>query len=531
MRALILLAFMILSGPLVLDAIPARAADPCEDPVAALCGSQAKPPIVTPDQIRLEVKAAQVKQEAISLTGDMDADRKVALPRFKRYIGSLYTVLLAHFKKQGVTEATIKAKIKAIQLQLTKGFLSGKMGPADKRLARRVSTAQMVGPGEISKLPSGPRTDEDLEKYYKWCGADGLLAQAFYNPTSHSFVMCPGYLLSVINSGSLDTLGRIVGHELTHSASSNGDFLKHLDRYGPYISCVEANFSGRMESVEHVMAELGAPAQARLSALEKEILAKPGDHSAELISVRDQMRIARDQVPDLKDIQDWTADAIGHQPGIAEMHASELVADAGGALSLVELAKKLPKRERAAALTAGMKGFCAAKASGAKRAKYGPLSDDGEHPPTQLRIENFFNMPEVRLALGCKQLAGIAPSCTIAGQAPVAVRCDAKSGGPSATECEKRITTELKGAGCKLGGLSCPASDGHAVECLVNSSNCQLGQSIKGSNQIVCADKSRLADFKATKPPVPGICVDKPVPIPANQLASPKSTAGPAQPH
>lgn len=537
MRALVI-AIMLLQAAAPSLGVAATV-DPCEDPVAAVCGARSAEIQVSANQIRAEVKKALGPSALAGATDDAAVDG-VAISKFKKYIDEVYKSLLAHFAKRGISEAAITAQVKKIQAQVAHEYSSGRMGVptagahqlTNAELAKNAATARMVGPKDIARLPAGVfKAQADVERYYEICGADGLVSQAYYRASSHEIFLCPGYLLEVLNSGTLEMMNGIVAHELTHATISHGKFISQLDRYSDFLSCIQDNYSGQLESVEHVISELGAPAQARLVALEKELLARPGDHSAELLNIRNSMRIARDQVRDIRNIADWTAELLGRVPNVAEMHASELVADLGAVRAAVGMARKLPQSQRVEALSKALRSSCARLENIAKVTKYGPLKEDGEHTSSEFRIINFFNAPEVRLALGCKRLVGPLPWCGPKGRAPLVAHCDLGSGGSSASDCQQRVTHELKKANCKITAADCGASDGKSVDCVIDSSNCQLGQYPKGLAQMTCTDKSLPADFSATAPPVLGVCVDKPSSRKLTETPTPPSTAGTAESH
>ncbi len=53
--------------------------------------------------------------------------------------------------------------------------------------------------------------------YIEHCGKDGLNNQASYDPKLNQVILCNGFLLSLINFGTIYGIDFFVGHELTHS--------------------------------------------------------------------------------------------------------------------------------------------------------------------------------------------------------------------------------------------------------------------------------------------------------------------------
>lgn len=499
--------FLLFSITVLAFGAQATAADLCTEPIKAICEAPITVPQVTEEQIRAEVAKKSSSKELTSLSGDAAADAS-AIPEYKKYISEVSKRIAAKFAAMGIKESDIKARIAKIVESVAKNIEDGRIGPP-LASSGPLSDADLAAKVRSVTLEEQPTSDAEAESFYYSCGVDGMVSQAFYSPDSNTFVLCPGFLLETLNSGSIYSLDEVVAHELSHSVDGEATSVRH-DKYVPYLSCVQDNYAGEFNTADEVLKQLGQPAQDRLKMHLDELKKDPGAHAAEILDTQDQMRIAKQQVKRLTEERARIQAHLGHVPTIADTHAGELTADLGGSEALVRMLKDVPKEKRGRAVIGALKSDCDNSLSAAKTVKYGPLKDDALHPPESFRVGILFNNPELRLLLGCKDLTGKGPSCPAGKRSPLATRCTLAMGVTSATQCEKLILVDLQSAGCHFTDLGCGPFDGKVCDCSMDSSNCR--QPFKGPSpaNLACAGQGSKQDLKLIDSLIPGVCVVRP---------------------
>lgn len=491
-------------------------ADLCTDPIKAICEAPVPPERATADQIRSEALAGMGATRLTTLTGDASKDGDATV-EYRKYLDQVSKALQTRFEKAGIKPADIDAQIEKIQASVVRNLQNGKIGAPIEPSGPKSneSWARYV---RGTKFLSRPETAEDAEFFYEWCGVDGMTSQAVYTTSKNTFILCPGFLLYALNTGSLDSLNFIVGHELSHAV--DGSFrTNRAPKYRDYLDCVQKRHASRFETVEHVNEELWVPAQIRLQKHLAKLRELPGDHSAEILDAEDHTRIAMNQMKEFAELRETLKGILGREPTVAEMHSRELTADLGAYETILSLLRETPPSKRAGAIIATMRDSCEGTRNPAKVAKYGPLTDDSIHPPSSFRLESLLNHPKMKLLLGCGELAGDGTSCAAGETSPIGARCTRVKGFSSAGQCERLVGEKLKALGCKVSDLSCSTFDGVKSECLLGSENCKAAWRPKGSKQLACdaPEKPQLLESLGI-----GVCVS----LSRDAAATPADGAG-----
>ena len=483
------------------------ASDLCEEPAKTICSAPKSSAPVTEETIRDEASKVLGAKGLKTIYSKHGVSRS-AVKEYKEYVKTVYTLLLDHFEKNGIPRSAIQAKIESIKERVATDLIAGKMGSSahssgpksNQALAKRTKSA---------KVSFFPTNEAEAESFFEDCGVDGLTFQAYYADDRNVMTLCPGYLLNVLNSGGLDSMEIVVAHELTHGVDA-GPGEPQFARYEKFGSCIQNNYANNFEKIDHVIEELGDPAQARLEKKMNELKAAPGDHALEIVQVELMMKNAKGQVKDLKATRQYLSKKLRRSPQEAETHSWELISDLGGTESLVEHLRTLPKEKRAMALSQSARMFCGDNADAIKLIKYGPLKDDSSHPPREFRINLLMNNPEVRLLMGCKKLEAPGPWCAASESNVMTARCTRETGIELASQCEDALYKRLRSAGCQPRDLSCDPGNGTEVACSIHSSNCKPASRAPGSSDsgtLSCGVATPAEELKVLGIPLPAVCI------------------------
>ncbi len=382
----------------------------------------------------LEARSAARKKKDLAGENKSVKDLHESMKLYSLVLNRAQDLVMAEFKKLGITEEDFNRRIAAAQKNLADGvadlksFQGNNSGIEASTIGNTLQSVEIV---TVRKFKD-PKEEGNSYSFYTACGVDGLEANAYYQDIDNKFRICPGYLLGLLRTGSLDGLTFVVSHELGHSIGVERSVLNAPDdpakksvmlaRYQPFIKCVDENYSREFSSISDVgnyALQKGGPAlKARLKELQN---ANPVDLNEVLQAKRavESLDLERGETfEDLYDASNTAQRLFSSKPSPVQEHAQELCADAIGYVGLErQLAPMHPPADPWQTFMDQFHPLCERDKSPYRKLKYGPTGDDGLHPTTKYRIEAALRYPGIRKALGCRSLepVGGRPFCSLDG--------------------------------------------------------------------------------------------------------------------
>ena len=452
-------------------ALAAHADQPayCDHPFDAVCNSQtkSKPTLAREDLHEKIASTLEAELKEGDLFGKISSNTTTALDQYhaaiqagdpaakskaiallresmKSYslvLNRAQDLILAEFKKLGISEDDLNRRLAMIRKDLADevgaipSFQGKVVGVGTTEIANTLQSAEIVS---VRKFKVAAEQEHSFD-FYRHCGIDGLESQAYYIDSDHGFRICPGFLLLVLRSGSLDGLTFVASHELGHSIGversvlgASNDSKKPpamVERYRPFLKCVEKNFARDFASIAekgNYILQKGLPAlKARLSELKK---AKPLDMD-EVIWAKRQIEMAEEKLDEMADTSQAVDRLFPPKASAVEQHALEICADAVAYSELDRLFTQHPPADPWQVFAAQFRPLCEHDKELYIKLKYGPKLEDGMHPTTKYRIEAALRDPGIRKALGCRPLDRPTdpPYCSLEGE----VRPTTLPGAPS----------------------------------------------------------------------------------------------------
>lgn len=468
--------------------------DLCTDPFGAICGSMS-PPRFTPQSIRAE---SPLKLDATP----------------KESVLTRYAVVLKHLRKVKITESALEAHIDQLNSRLSKILRSGHL-PFPK-FANAVKKVRYARPSEFLKNPDS----EEALVFFQTCGSDGMVNNAFFYKVTQRFILCPGFLLSALNEGSLSVIDTVVTHEISHSFDPIA-VPSHFDTYQGYLNCIDRHFTKDLVAADAAMTELDTNGRKRLET-KIQYLKKSGASAREIADYEESLEGISPQLDRIQGVVDRIEARTGAPATRAQTHCRELTADLGAWLTTAQLIKELPASQRRDHIARTFRPYCES-VSAVTQVKYGSLDDEGLHPSIDFRLRQFFNNPEVRGALGCENLVSLQPWCKPNGSVGMGARCGKDAKVATANGCESTLKSQLKSAGCRQNHLDCEPKQAQQFDCLWESDNCRgcTSRPASGTEQFVSGG-----------PPLGSVCLNPDASPPPQQRADPSGNprAGSAHP-
>lgn len=414
----------------------------CNDPLKVICATRrTNHPSVTHDQvcknIKEEVEAslpvtnafgtiASTFGEAIKL-GPRNANRKISsiAALYATALNGVYESIMKKFKAKGVTVKELEDRISQIREQLamrvenssrfktrnSKDLLSA------TNLAKKIRTIQWVIPGQ-EKVKGHPDSEvlKNLISFYRTCGANGLEVQAIYQANQNRMVICPGFLISLLEKGSVEGLTFLVSHEMGHSVDPLN--LPLLDSYQTFLSCLDKNYSNQMSSLSKVENDLKAKRIPTLKARLAELLKQSAPDKNEVLLVTHNIEMGEKSLGSIFWQSMNLKKIFSSEPSAIQSHAQELSADYFGIESVADLIEShTPPGSGETAQAAKRAIFAMQFGFFCDMQGVNPDRDNGTHPSFNFRVEYALKNPRIRAQLGCgSKTQGEKPWCSLSGE-------------------------------------------------------------------------------------------------------------------
>jgi hypothetical protein len=385
-----------------------KAPDICEDPVGFIC-SRPSPStkIWTEDEILKMASAADFKK--------LEPTSHSYFSDYKSRLSSINRTLMKLLAEKGITEKDILDRMSKLRRIAAENFRSGRMGPGDEtgpysneELAKVVEKVEIITPQRVLFL--GEKSGAGAV-YIEYCGTNLIETNGVYilgeKTDVDRFAICPGFLLSALNSGSLDAFNFVVPHELTHSvgpvsnpragikANYEAKSYPLFGKYQNFISCIDSNYSDRLQNPKILKEKV---LDYQIKSLK---LSAVGQNSESMQNIIVPLARGVSKTERLNSV-------LGREASSAESHAEEMVADLGANLSVVEVLKSSDVNKRPEIISATMNKFCEPEDL---TYRIFEILDNGTHPSDKLRIELLLKNPEIRNLLNCPNSNQSKPWC------------------------------------------------------------------------------------------------------------------------
>jgi hypothetical protein len=344
--------------------------------------------------------------------------REEAIKLYSLVLNRAQDLIFDEFKKIGISEADLNRRLTEIRknvadrVEKLPNFQNKILGVGSTEIANRVQTTDIISVRRF-KMPG--REGESLD-FYRSCGIDGLVVQAFYSESDRGFQICPGFLLDLLASNTLDSLTFVSAHELGHAIGVQVELSKsaeHLtpsapmaEHYRAYLGCVQKNYAKDFTSIEvkeNYILDTGLPSlKAKVVALEA---ANPVDVN-EVVVAKRWVEMAEEKVDAMDSIQEEVNHTFPPKASTVEQHSLELCADAVGYSGMEDLYRDHPSADPWQTFANQFGSFCAVVSDPYRKLLYGPVMEDGMHPTVDYRISAAMRDPVIRKALGCRPLDG-----------------------------------------------------------------------------------------------------------------------------
>jgi hypothetical protein len=273
--------------------------------------------------------------------------------------------------------------------------------------------------------------------YYTICGPDGLQVNAFYDSSSNSLKICPGFLMENLNdsNGRIEPLAMVLGHELGHSIDAEAHMpiqndatlirrFPHakVDRsshacYRNFLGCVDQKYItpnvehfGTLTSAVEQLKNRGVPGlKAELTRLQNE--ANPD--MDQIARVKSSLVTGQSRLNQYTSQRDTYIASHQNPNQVIVLQDKEMTADYNSVFALNDQLKSVPQDDRAAIASQAYRLFCGTPAGDRVHSILWGTQNDALHPPNQFRMEMTFRNPETRRLLGCNPISTPRPWCDI----------------------------------------------------------------------------------------------------------------------
>jgi hypothetical protein len=344
-----------------------------------------------------------------------------SVTRSKREFIESEKIIYEKLSVLGITKQDFSTRFELIKSQIIKTLKSSPSFAAKKLNGESLLDADIKALTATKPLTASDvmkMSDAQFKSYSEICGSKGLNVNALNDQQGH-IVVCPGFTLTLLQAGSLDTMDFVIAHELSHTidpTASLSDFRNienpNLDAFAPYLSCVENHHSDYfhdLTATKHRDLQLKA-AFSKCASVLKRIDAL--DPEAQLVSDQDlaYWNMNRDAAVDS------IRESLGNGFNNVTSHARELSADMMGTLISSKLLQMNVARSTQS--IRNQLSFLCDKPDSMKikvihdcfqdyKSETGlpppteDTTDDGLHPGESYRFKAYMSSPGVRAALGC----------------------------------------------------------------------------------------------------------------------------------
>lgn len=370
----------------------------------------------------------------------------------KAVFGGIAKLEAEILKKFGKNESQLKSYLASVRASLIKqvsqapefNFTSDEkeVRPSRQMVLQALNAVGFTSAVELSAQRT-PK-DEDLvaeidrnKGFFASCSDDGLAQNAYFDSRNKTLTVCPGLIFHYLfQSGTLESMSAIVGHEFGHSIDSKQvviphDSLVHFFESAPRASfdhsSTRSSFQSFLECIDHYF--IADPGE-RFTRLD-DVIKYLDSESIPKIKKKLELQLAINP-PDLEKIaglkqaililEEYLAGVkarlylSGRKNSVIQVQEGELEADYESSFVLRDQLAKAAPSKRSQLITSALQVYCSTPEEERNEAVYYGSHTDPTHPPRNFRIENYFRNPEIRALLGCTALGPEdRPWCSLAG--------------------------------------------------------------------------------------------------------------------
>ncbi|MGE3261862.1 MAG: hypothetical protein AB7K68_08800 [Bacteriovoracia bacterium] len=414
-----------------LDTAPPAAEEPmCQGTFESLCGQEPSRTALTAGDFRKKYfgeahwQSLQDLSRRILAAGQDRKEKKAALATYTQIVRAVQAQVGAAAAENGIPPGAIKRQLEEVKADFVKRLRAYPQFKNLRYTQKKIAAIQLFDADSLAGAEA-----EDIEDFYRSCGVDGLMTQAYYNPDLNRVVLCPGYVLENLRPEGVRGMTFLFGHEIGHAAdplemdtlSTDAQPYSYLARYQNFLSCLTENYKDEFRSIEDAKAKVLGVTKPGLEACELK-LKKEGASAEDIFSVRSQL----DRLPAAVEefdaqLKEYHANGKGGDPVFS--HSGELAADFMGSEASGNLLWKVSPAERPAIARSQVAFFCqidetkkkVSDLCGQDASPVAEVGDDGSHPRFRFRIEFFLRNPRIRAALGCTSVSA-KPWCSLYGK-------------------------------------------------------------------------------------------------------------------
>lgn len=414
-----------------LETAPAAAEDPmCQATFESLCGHEPSRTALTAGDFRKKYfgeahwQSLQDLSRRILAAGQNRKEKKAALAVYVRIVRAVQAQIGAAAAENGVPSGAIKRHLEEVKADFVRRLRTYPQFKNLQYTQKKIMAIRLFDADSLAGAAVG-----DVEDFYRSCGVDGLMAQAYYNSDLNRVVLCPGYVLENLRPEGVQGMSFLFGHEIGHAAdplemdtlSTDAQPYSYLTRYRDFLSCLTENYKTEFRSVEEAKARLIGGTKPMLEACMHK-LKKEGAAAEDVFSVRSQLDRLPAAINEMEaQLKEYRKNGKAGDPVFS--HSGELAADFMGSEASGNLLLKVSPGERPAIVRSQVAFFCqidetkkkVSDLCGQDTSPVSEVGDDGSHPRFRFRIEFFLRNPRVRAALGCTS-AATKPWCSLSGK-------------------------------------------------------------------------------------------------------------------